>query len=397
MSIEAEYPDKFVCADCFADPYIQAFINDNAESRVCSYSGRRSRTKNMAAPVDLVIERIYEAISRHYGEAWESGSSWDSEDQRYINETWDTDDLLQEYIELLEDPSGELYEDILNAFPYQEWSKDDPWSATESEVLRWGWEQFVDTVQYQRRFFFARSSQKEELDRDEIDPGSLLKIFGDKAGQNGLLKTIPAGTAMLRCRPRETPSDRFSRAREVGPPPRKYAKQNRMSPAGISMFYGAADKATTLAEMPYDPSHYAVATFHTLRPLLMLDLTEVTSASIFNDSEYADYHWAVFMRGFIAEFTKPIKRDDRVHIEYVPTQIVTEYFRDAVSLGDTAVDGIKYRSARKQGGICYVLFIDQYGVEPNPGDLTGNDAEDERWRRPKNGYTLKLTSIRHYD
>ena len=67
--IQASYPDKFVCSDCFDDDHLKAFIDDTVENRRCSYCGKLSRSKNIAAPIDEVIERIFSAISSRYGEA----------------------------------------------------------------------------------------------------------------------------------------------------------------------------------------------------------------------------------------------------------------------------------------------------------------------------------------
>lgn len=392
--IEASYPDKFVCSDCFDDDYLKTFIDDTVESRRCSYCGKRSRSKNIAAPIDGVIERVFKAISSRYGEAWASGCSWDNEDDRYINETQDTDDLLQQYLELSNDASGELYQDILNAFPSWDWSSTEPWSATDAEVLQWGWDRFVQAIKHQRRFFFTRQ-KKVEQDREDLDPGSMLEEFGRRCANNGLIVKIPKGTEILRCRPRAGKAERFTKARELGPPPERFAKQNRMSPAGISMFYGGDDKKTTLAEMPEVPKFYAIGSFTTLRSLNVLDLINVRAPSIFDMTDGSDYDWALFMSQFLRDFSSPIERDDRIHIDYVPTQVITEYLRD-VEIDDGRVDGIKYRSARKKGGICYVLFIDEYGVEPNTGDLSAEQVEDERWQKPKIGYTLKLTQIKHH-
>ena len=392
--IQASYPDKFVCSDCFDDDYLKAFIEDSVESLRCSYCGKQSLSKNIAAPIDGVIERMFEAISSRYGEAWASGCSWDNEDDRYINETQDTDDLLQKYVELPNDDSGELYQDILNAFPFWDWSSTEPWSATDAEVLQWGWNRFVNVAKYQRRFFFTRQ-EKSERDREDLDPGSMLEEFAQRCANNRLIVEIPTGTDILRCRPRAGKAERFTKARELGPPPNRCAKQNRMSPAGIPMFYGSDDKQTTLAEMPDLPQFYAIGSFTTLRPLNVLDLTNVRAPSIFDMTDGSDYDWALFMSQFLRDFSSPIERDDRIHIDYIPTQVITEYLRDA-TLDGGRVDGIKYRSTRNEGGICYVLFIDGYGVQPNTGDLSANQVEDEQWRKPKNGYTLKLTDVRHH-
>jgi hypothetical protein len=67
-----------------------------------------------------------------------------------------------------------------------------------------------------------------------------------------------------------------------------------------------------------------------------------------------------------------------------PTQIVTEYFRDRyVSPDDRKVDGIRYRSAQRPGGVCVVLFFDNKGC----ADDTDAPAENV-------GLVLDLRSIR---
>src|SRR5262249_23506696 len=55
---------------------------------------------------------------------------------------------------------------------------------------------------------------------------------------------------------------------------------------------------------------------------------------------------------------KPIKKDDREHIEYVPTQVVTEFLRHEFRTeGGHRVKGIIYQSARNGKGKCCVLFV----------------------------------------
>jgi hypothetical protein len=193
--IEATYPGKFVCADCFDDDYLKACIEDNVASKKCSYCGKETLRRKSAAPVDAVIERMLECISRRYGDAWVNGSSYDNEDDRYINETWDTSELLGDYVELPND-EGTLFRDISNAFPTRDWSTHDPLGATDAQIWRWGWERFVKAVKHQRRFFFTRRDRErdEVLDREDLDPATLLERFGNKCARNGLIANIPAGT-----------------------------------------------------------------------------------------------------------------------------------------------------------------------------------------------------------
>ncbi len=68
----------------------------------------------------------------------------------------------------------------------------------------------------------------------------------------------------------------------------------------------------------------------------------------------------LFLHGFRRDITKPIERDGREHIEYVPTQVVTEYLRLVYRLPEEdapSLDGLVFTSARS-GGKSVVLFLD---------------------------------------
>jgi RES domain len=65
-----------------------------------------------------------------------------------------------------------------------------------------------------------------------------------------------------------------------------------------------------------------------------------------------------FLHSFVRDLSKPIKKDGREHIEYVPTQIVTEYFRHSFVWYDgQRIRGILYPSSRKPSGTACVLFF----------------------------------------
>jgi hypothetical protein len=67
-----------------------------------------------------------------------------------------------------------------------------------------------------------------------------------------------------------------------------------------------------------------------------------------------------FSIDFIADISKPVKniKDKTIHLEYIPTQVLTEYFR---FLYEDKIDGIKYPSSYNQGENI-VLFINQSNV-----------------------------------
>ena len=55
---------------------------------------------------------------------------------------------------------------------------------------------------------------------------------------------------------------------------------------------------------------------------------------------------SVFLAGFARDIAKPIVRDERVHQDYVPTQVVTEFIRFVLR---PSADGVAYPSARADG------------------------------------------------
>jgi hypothetical protein len=53
-----------------------------------------------------------------------------------------------------------------------------------------------------------------------------------------------------------------------------------------------------------------------------------------------------------------MRHDDKINIEYVPTQILGEYFRYVLpDIGMGSIDGILYPSSQNEGKCC-VLFMD---------------------------------------
>jgi hypothetical protein len=160
----------------------------------------------------------------------------------------------------------------------------------------------------------------------------------------------------------------------LGPPPSDRAVNSRMSPAGISLFYGAMNQRTARAEtfgpVPGSfPEHGTIASWTSTRPLLVLDLTKRLDApSFYNADASFSYDEVGFLYDFIADITQPIERDGREHIEYVPSQIVTEYFRTSFrALGGQRLDGIIYPSARTKRGKCIVIFVGYDEMNPTYG------------------------------
>jgi hypothetical protein len=372
-------PGKYVCPKCFDDEALQDFVRNHASSRFCSYCSQKSN-RDIAAPFDAVAEHIFACLEERFQDAahgvgWEGG---------FVGaDTLGTWDLVENTVSFGGDDSEELNSDLVNALPSRIWSRKDPYGPRGQDVMKWSWDAFSHTVKHVRRFFFNDHLAPRELGSETVSPVELLELVASGCTQYGLVRQLPKGQRLYRCRSRAQ-NERFVRPSDMGPPPEKCASQSRMSPAGIPMFYGALDKMTAVAEGLPSPGPYAIAEFRTTRTIRVLDLTDLPYVSMFDPVLGNLDEWADFMGAFIRDFQRPVSADGEHHYEYVPTQIVTEYFR--AGLGATGkIDGVKYRSVKKGGGVCVVLFTDNTDVDPIM-DLA---------KSPDGAHLLKMRRVAH--
>ena len=113
-----------------------------------------------------------------------------------------------------------------------------------------------------------------------------------------------------------------------------------MSAAGISMFYGALDSDTPIKEIRNYESGAVIdlGEFILKKELIVVDLFKIpVRLSFWMPQYYLEYK---FLKQFHSEITKPIVQN--IGIEYVPTQIFTEYI---IFMNDKHIDGIIYNSS----------------------------------------------------
>jgi hypothetical protein len=255
-----------------------------------------------------------------------------------------------------------LNDDLAAEFNDTPWVHRNPYSLTEESARRMSWEAFTELVKHRVRYL--QWAPEHEADTEITPPSEMLEELGELFRSHELFTVLRAGTELVRVRihsPGDAPPKTLN---GFGPPPVENARfANRMSPAGVSMLYAALDEATALAEsyVRHDgqPAEASIATFSVTEDLTLLDLTSPPPVpSIFDGDEQNLERAAIgFLHEFTDDLTKPIEKDGREHIEYVPPQVVTEYVRYRLpqKLG-RAVHGILYRSARRAGGVGSVLF-----------------------------------------
>ncbi|MGH9893777.1 MAG: HEPN-associated N-terminal domain-containing protein, partial [bacterium] len=330
----------------------------SACSESCDYCGR-SANEPIAAPADDVMEPIGAAFYEVYTDPVHV-AAYESAEGGYLVPTTDTADAVEGLFGGFF--SDDFQEAIAEAISGQTWivCDSDPYGLSYSEVLKFGWDDFVRHVKHRSRYFFSVPEDEDREDRESISPSDFLARLSSMIEDLGLIRDSDAPWFRARIHPVEVSVDSGG---TLGTP-EEAPYSNRMSPAGICMFYGSFERDTALQEFldplkSSDGKRITTGLFRPSRSLRVLDLREIPPPPSYFDLERRDeYVVKTFLKGFVEDLAKPISKDGLEHIEYVPTQVVTEYFRRAYRDGDQRIDGILYPSSRREGGSCCVLFFE---------------------------------------
>ena len=107
----------------------------------------------------------------------------------------------------------------------------------------------------------------------------------------------------------------------------------------------------------------------------MLDLSKLPEIPSFFAQVRYDRDHLLFLHEFVKSITEPVEHDGREHIEYVPSQIVTEYFRHRYRPdANSTLDGIVYPSAQRRGGRSVIIFASQDDLNPVPREWTHEEV-----------------------
>ncbi len=367
----------YVCSKHFGDKYLKAFIRRTGTREFCDVC---QQTKT-CVDIPTLATRIEENLRREYEDPWATGFSRDDESGELIGGTiYDKYELVER--EALIEPY-EVVEAVCKEIDNADWANLD-WLLSESEYMEYGWQEFREVVKHRMRFVFFSEKNHSLIsnnDYNRLHPQDVLQTVGSLLQSQSITITHEPGMLRLYRARQHSPSDIVNTAAALGAPPVQYAQANRMSPAGIAMFYGAFDVATCLAEITdYDKKTSSVSygLFTNQVSLRLIDFSlPLTSPSIFNPdySEKAKRlrEGAIFLNNFIRDLQQPIEKKDP-HIEYVPTQVVCEYLRFMYEGGQ--IDGLAYDSVKNPGGKCIVLFIDNSeSVDEAPVALAAPDTD----------------------
>lgn len=360
--------DELVCERCLASDDWRNFFRDHGINSQCSYC----KVPGVVVHVDELME---EAESRVRGEFQEDVGEFTDDDGEPVADVYDSYDLV---VWLgLGGCEVNLCERIRALFSDCDWIKHDPMGPTEYEVLSGGWTRFKDIVKHSHRYTFAHHFDpgKSEFDPEHVHIGMLPRKLLEVVREN--LTLLKKGTSMWRVQVISMSEASPPLPPRFTSPPLSHANQpNRMSPGGVPMFYGAEDVQTALKETVdlYDLKEKRVwgLQFETVSDFHILDIVKSYGKfahDITQKHPTSPYYEDEFLPEFAKDLSAPIHRDGREHIEYVPTQVFTEYVRHMLSASDGApIHGIRYTSS-KDGNACFVIFADQRQCLDEPGTL----------------------------
>jgi len=374
-----ERDPRSVCHHCFQDAGLRRYVRHAANARVCDFCGRRFR-KDRAAPLETVARFVEGCLRRNYDHP-ENVLFYDRESESgWAGNVWSNSELIEETVAA----DWPVMEAIIACFnPDFEWCEADPALFMPEEHLRVSWEIFCDYVKHRSRFMFLRPDESGRRFSDEQDDTlvrstEMLDLFGEAIEACNLIHTLGARTRLYRVRS-VSDSGWFTTPEDLGPPPSSPTgpPASRMSPAGIPLLYVALDEKTALEETMSGSGRASMAAFSPMRALRLLDLRgdrPVPYRSIFEKASSVERGMPQFVRAFRNEIARPVARDGREHIEYVPSQIVTEFIRRVyrTSAGER-LDGVLYPSTKNPEGVCAALFVTageikdsgaRYGREP---------------------------------
>lgn len=384
--------DRYVCHACIGDAFLKAEIKSEQDRHFCMICGKNRK----ALLFDDLCERVHLIISEEFEQTASQPESWamyDESDADWERDGDTIDEVLYEVLEC-EEP---LLDTMRTALSDQYYSYDDAKMGFENpygEDVRYhlvrpnsqdfssAWSQFESEIRTQARFFSssAESSLAEifnELPRFRNPNRPFIRNAGPGTGLQSLFRARRAFGNSEISKILEHP------ALELGPPPSRYAGSGRMNPRWISMFYGALDPETCVAEIRAPVGGAVVlARFTLVRKLRLLDLDAlrhlfVTKASFFDSAYRRLRENAHFLGQLVSIMSRPVLKADEEDYHYLPTQAVAEYLSERVS---PRLDGLIYPSTQRGGDSQNVVLFRRASLVEPDGTASLISDIDFGWR-----------------
>lgn len=261
--------DATICLSHITDLYLQQQAGPASET-TCSFCDR-SDDEAFAVAFEGVQEVFMNAFWNYYGRA-DDAPRWEGEYHGLEDTNTAVGELaVGSFDDDVVDDIATALTNAIEDFEVSTW-----FTPMATDDLELSWSAFEQTARHVSRFIVPNDDRgRSPMARVSSFLRQLLLYV---EGDHNLVRTMEPGTRVYRGRPIETVSGKlYHTAEDLGPAPADKATANRMSPAGIPMFYCSADPVTAVAEIAvHDIRPFAViGEFTSRRPLRILDLTKV--------------------------------------------------------------------------------------------------------------------------
>ena len=309
--------DLFVCQACLADQYLSEILTPLP--RKCAVATVIVQVRH----ISILIDEIMAAIREDFGDPTNE-LPYDSKEGGWQGSVYDNYEILDQLDHWTD--RDDLVADVATALSEREWCRKDYFGLDKFQVLNYGWDRFKQQIIHRTRYLFMMSDEGSPYDgHGSIRPARMLERLCELFSEHRMFRTIDAGMNFVRARVTKR-CERPSTAKESGTPDERDARYaNRMSPAGIPMFYAALHKNTAIAgDIRFDCGNLnelaiSLATFRTSRSLVLLDLVKLPSQpSCFDREKRHTIKTIRFLWNLKDDLTKPIDKDGREHVDYVP-------------------------------------------------------------------------------
>lgn len=328
---------KVVCSECVTEGYLQDFLDfDDADE--CSYCQK----ERGVVPLERLVDLCREAALSSF-EFVEQPRSVYLHNHEPIGEHWT--DVLRRVLGC----SDELIND-LGEILWDGWNDDDPYfkeGASASIDMTHDWREMELSLRDQARFVNPVVTRVLEQVFGKVDQlslrGSELAIFMIGPGQP--LHTFKR--ARVFSSDTSVEEALLHPERSLGPPPSGVGSAGRMNAKGVSVFYGATNDRTAIAEVrPPVGSFVVTAAFQVTRPLRLLNLGALNEMcpdsrlSYFDPQRVEQAKRSAFLASLQNQLLKPVMPDMADH-GYLITQAIADYLSMHPALN---LDGIYFPS-----------------------------------------------------
>ncbi len=392
--------DNLVCVDCVDDSFLVDMIVENGNKDVCSYC----ETKDYC--IDLV--ELTHMFGEKFEEYYQIGESFPRSVKGSDNPIWESDgDSIANCLMEIGLSDERVAEDMVYLLRYREFLKEhynekyqDHESYVPKEFIAYNsknlWERFCEIIKHESRFLSdeAKDILKELLqDISSYTTGSRQEIVTTLATSSDI--------KIFRGREVQTKTSRMkvlhAPESELGAPPSRLAKAGRLNPAGISVFYGAFDRKTCIAELrPTVGSYVIIGEFAVTKALKLLDLRvfrDLYEFLNFFDPNFEDkLDRRYFLNDFHELIIKPVLPDDSV-LDYLPTQFFAEYLKNEFQ---PKIHGILYGSSQSGKESTNIVLFRDIPSFRNVNYFNPKGSFREEWNDDddglRNGYAIWFNS-----